>query len=226
MNPVTRRPRPAGAPSPTPKPPAPDSPAPNDTAPNDTAPDDSEARPDARTRILDAAEALFAEGGYEGTSTARIARSAQVPKGLVFHYFPQKMDVLVTLVTERTEVEQAPGTEALEAVPGDPAGTLARLARGFPLRASPAMRRILFREADTHTTVRERLRVLNGEVVRRARLALEMALPGARGDQARLEVAAATFAAVLLYQEHLAQLSGHHVDPEAVADLIAHALGA
>ncbi|MEV4257346.1 TetR/AcrR family transcriptional regulator [Spirillospora sp. NPDC049652] len=197
------------------------------TAPSaSTSADEGAGRPDARTRILDAAEALFAEGGYEGTSTARIARSAQVPKGLVFHYFPHKMDVLVTLVAERTEIEPPPGAEPLEAVPGDPAGTLARLARGFPLRASPAMRRILFREADTHTTVRERLRLLNGEVVRRARLALEMALPGARGDQARLEVAAATFAAVLLYQEHLAQLSGHHVDPDAVAELIAHALGA
>ncbi|WP_084338470.1 TetR/AcrR family transcriptional regulator [Actinomadura oligospora] len=210
MTPVTPPSRPAGTSSPTVPP----------------APGDDPARPDARTRILDAAEALFAEGGYEGTSTARIARSAHVPKGLVFHYFPQKMDVLVTLVAERTEIEETADPAGLEAVPGDPAGTLARLARGFPLRASPAMRRILFREADTHTTVRERLRVLNGEVVRRARLALEMALPGARGDQARLEVAAATFAAVLLYQEHLAQLSGHHVDPEAVADLIARALGA
>ncbi|WP_301323472.1 TetR/AcrR family transcriptional regulator [Actinomadura rupiterrae] len=181
--------------------------------------------PDARTRILDAAERLFAESGYEGTSTARIARNAEVPKGLVFHYFPQKMDVLVTLVAERTRIEQTADTAALGAVPGDPAGTLARLAHGFPLHASPSMRRILFREADTHTTVRERLRLLNGEVVRRARLALELALPGARGDQARLEVAAATFAAVLLYQEHLAQLSGHHVDPDAVADLIARALG-
>ncbi|MFC5187775.1 TetR/AcrR family transcriptional regulator [Actinomadura harenae] len=221
MEPVTPPSRPAGTPSPTVTPGPGSAPGPGP----DPVPASDPARPDARTRILDAAEELFAEGGYEGTSTARIARSADVPKGLVFHYFPQKMDVLVTLVAERIEVEQAAGAAGLEAVPGDPAGTLARLARGFPLHASPAMRRILFREADTHTTVRERLRLLNGEVVRRARLALEMALPGARGDQARLEVAAATFAAVLIYQEHLAQLSGHHLDPEAVAELIAHALG-
>jgi hypothetical protein len=61
-------------------------------------------------------------------------------------------------------------------------------------------------------------------VVHRARRALELTLPGARGDAARLEVAAATFATVLLYQENLHQLTGQHVDPDAVAELIAHAL--
>ncbi|MEU9833359.1 TetR/AcrR family transcriptional regulator [Streptosporangium sp. NPDC048047] len=178
--------------------------------------------PGARTRILDAAETLFAGGGYEATSTAEIARVADVPKGLVFHYFPRKIDVLVTLVDERTLVEEAP---EVEAVPGDAAGTLSKLARRLPLRASPAMRRILFREADTHGSVRERLGRLNGEIIRRARFALELALPTPRGDAARLEVAAVTFAAVLLYQENLCQLTGHTIDPDAVAELIAHALG-
>jgi AcrR family transcriptional regulator len=176
---------------------------------------------DARTRILDAAEELFAGGGYEATPTAVIARLAKVPKGLIFHYFPRKIDVLVALVDERTLVEE--GRE-VDAVPGDPARTLSKLARGLPLRASPAMRRILFREADTHGSVKERLGRLNGELIRRSRFALELALPGARGDAARLEVAAATFAAVLLYQENLCQLTGHQIDPDAVAELIAHSL--
>ncbi|MEV4178294.1 MULTISPECIES: TetR/AcrR family transcriptional regulator [unclassified Nonomuraea] len=176
---------------------------------------------DARTRILDAAEELFAGGGYEATPTAVIAKLAKVPKDLISQYFPRKVDVLVALVYERTTVEE--GRE-VDAVPGDPAGTLSRLARGLPLRASPAMRRILFREADTHRSVKERLGRLNGELVRRARFALELALPGTRGDAARLEVAAATFAAVLLYQENLCQLTGHQIDPDAVAELIAHSL--
>ncbi|MFB9962304.1 TetR/AcrR family transcriptional regulator [Sinosporangium siamense] len=176
----------------------------------------------ARTRILDAAEELFAGGGYDATPTAEIAKVAGVPKGLLFHYFPKKIDVLVTLIDERTLVMEGP---EIEAVPGDPAGTLSRLARRLPLRASPAMRRILFREADTHGSVRERLGRLNGELIRRARFALELALPTRRGDAARLEAAAATFAAVLLYQENLCQLTGHQIDPDAVAELIAHALG-
>ncbi|GII32223.1 TetR/AcrR family transcriptional regulator [Planotetraspora mira] len=175
----------------------------------------------ARTRILDAAEELFAGGGYDATPTARIAELAGVPKGLVFHYFPRKIDVLVSLVDERTLVTE----EDVEAVPGDPAGTLSKLARMLPLRASPDMRRILFREADTHRSVRDRLGRLNAEIIRRSRFALELALPGSRGDAARLEAAAATFAAVLLYQESLCLLTGHHIDPDAVAELIAHALG-
>ncbi|WP_460367886.1 TetR/AcrR family transcriptional regulator [Actinocorallia lasiicapitis] len=175
---------------------------------------------DSRTRILDAAEELFAQTGYDATSTARIAELAAVPKGLVFHYFPQKMDVLLTLVDERTVIEVLPD----EPLPGDPAGALRRLASRIPLRASPSMRRILFREADTHKSVRERLGAVNRELVRHARRGLELALPGARGDAARLEVAAATFATVLLYQESLYQLTGDRVDPDALADLISRAL--
>ncbi|MEV6981779.1 helix-turn-helix domain-containing protein [Sphaerisporangium sp. NPDC051017] len=182
-----------------------------------------ETWPDARTRILDAAEELFAGGGYDATATAEIAKRADVPKGLVFHYFPRKIDVLVTLVGERTGIDDM-GDEPVEEVPADPAGALARLARRVPLRASPAMRRILFREADTHGSVRERLRHLNAEIIRRASFVLELTLPGGRGDAARLEAAAATFAAVLLYQESLCLLTGHHIDPEMVADLIVRAL--
>jgi AcrR family transcriptional regulator len=176
---------------------------------------------DVRTRILDAAEELFAGRGYEATTTAVIAKFAKVPKRLIAQYFPQKIDMLVALVNERAVIEE--GRE-VEAVPGDLAGTLARLARALPLRASPSMRRILFREADTHGSVKERLTRLNGELVRRARFALELAMPGARGDAARLEVAAAMFAAALLYQENLCQLTGHQIDPDAVAELIAHSL--
>lgn len=180
----------------------------------------SPAGGDSRSRILDAAEELFAGGGYDATPTARIAELAGVPKGLLFHYFPRKIDVLVSLIDERTLVTE----EDVEAVPGDAAGALSRLARRLPLRASPAMRRILFREADTHGSVKERLGRLNAEIIRRTRFTLELALPGGRGDAARLEAAAATFAAVLLYQENLCQLTGHHIDPDSVADLIAHAL--
>jgi AcrR family transcriptional regulator len=166
---------------------------------------------------------LFAGGGYDATATAEIAKKAGVPKGLVFHYFPRKIDMLVTLVHERTDVEEL-RDEQVETVVGDPAGTLCRLARRVPLRASPTMRRILFREADTHGSVRDRLRHLNTEIVRRASFALELTLPGTRGDAARLEAAAATFAVVLLYQENLLHLTGQHIDPDVVADLIARAL--
>jgi AcrR family transcriptional regulator len=40
---------------------------------------------EARERILDAAEDLFAADGFDATPTARIARRAAVAKGLLFY---------------------------------------------------------------------------------------------------------------------------------------------
>ena len=56
---------------------------------------------DRRTRIRDAAEGLIAEHGFDATPTAQIANAAGVPKGLVFYYFPRKIDLLLTLLQER-----------------------------------------------------------------------------------------------------------------------------
>lgn len=55
----------------------------------------------ARTRILDAAEHLFALRGFDATATSLIAKTASVPKGLLFYYFPAKLDILSTLLGER-----------------------------------------------------------------------------------------------------------------------------
>jgi AcrR family transcriptional regulator len=45
-----------------------------------------------RERILGAAEDLFAADGFDATPTARIAGRAVVAKGLLFYYFPRKLD--------------------------------------------------------------------------------------------------------------------------------------
>lgn len=63
--------------------------------------------PSSRQRILDAALRLFGREGYEETSVAELARAAEVSKGLVYHYFDTKRDVL--------EAVMARGTERLEA---------------------------------------------------------------------------------------------------------------
>lgn len=57
--------------------------------------------PATRARILDAAERLFAERGFEGTSTRAITDAAGVAAGLAFYYFPKKADILDAIVTER-----------------------------------------------------------------------------------------------------------------------------
>jgi|GEM_PF-1128513 len=75
-----------------------------------------------RTRILDAAETLFARLGFDGTSTARIAHAAAVPKGLLFYYFPAKPDILSALIDERLGTASLdPGTFSVR---GDPVQTL------------------------------------------------------------------------------------------------------
>jgi len=60
--------------------------------------------PSARERILAAAEALFAERGFDRTSTASIATAAGVPHGLIFYYYKTKMELLLAVVRDE-EVE-------------------------------------------------------------------------------------------------------------------------
>ena len=82
---------------------------------------------DARERILDAAEDLFAADGFDATPTSRIAHRAAVAKGLLFYYFPRKMDLLRTLFRERLPMQPLSGIIGI-AVKGDMAGSLVRLA--------------------------------------------------------------------------------------------------
>ncbi|MEU4191941.1 helix-turn-helix domain-containing protein [Kribbella sp. NPDC026611] len=62
---------------------------------------DAHARPSKRQLIVETAERLFAEYGYDATSTARIAHEAGVPSGLVFYHFATKLDLLLAIVQER-----------------------------------------------------------------------------------------------------------------------------
>ena len=112
---------------------------------------------DARQRILDAAERLFAERGFDGTPTSAIADDAAVPKGLLFYYFPTKKSLLASLVTERLGdgvIDAAPLIE-----PGNPVASLLNLSeRFFQIQAvSDVFRVILWREGHTHAEVRASL---------------------------------------------------------------------
>src|SRR5262249_19242695 len=61
-----------------------------------TRPELGRKRSATRRRLLDAANALFREQGYEGTTAAAIARQAGVTERTFFRYFPSKAEVLVT----------------------------------------------------------------------------------------------------------------------------------
>ena len=51
-----------------------------------------------RDQILDAANTLFAERGYEGASIEDIATAAGVTRGLVHHYFGGRKEVYLALL--------------------------------------------------------------------------------------------------------------------------------
>ena len=60
-----------------------------------------ECSEEARTRILDAAQTLFAVHGFHATTTKAIAEQAEVPGGLIFYYFPTKQALLAAVLSER-----------------------------------------------------------------------------------------------------------------------------
>jgi AcrR family transcriptional regulator len=117
--------------------------------------------PGARDRIVQTAERMFAERGYDATSTAKLAAEAGVPQGLVFYYFATKLDLLLAIVRERPTPEVVTGEddlppdasvrEVLEHVIGVLDDDLYRHRR---------IRVIVFREAHLHPEIDERGRRL------------------------------------------------------------------
>ena len=128
----------------------------------------------ARERILDAAEELFAATGFDATPTAKIAEAAGSPKGLLFYYFPKKIDILTTLFAERMPIAPLCDVDRV-ARRGDVVGSLRRLARSLDLgrHESVLLRTVLMREVDTHPEVRVHLRRLTDGLVQLTESVLE-----------------------------------------------------
>lgn len=55
-----------------------------------------------KREILNAASALFAENGFDGTSMTAIARSAGITPNTIYWYFPGKDDVLIGVLNNLT----------------------------------------------------------------------------------------------------------------------------
>jgi AcrR family transcriptional regulator len=82
-------------------------------------------REQARETIVAAALRVFGEKGFDGATTAEVAKSAGVSKGLVFNYFPTKLALLQALI----EQTLGDALDCWEQVgwEGDPADQLARI---------------------------------------------------------------------------------------------------
>jgi AcrR family transcriptional regulator len=131
----------------------------------------------AKERILRAAEALFAESGFDATPTSRVAEVAGVPKGLVHYYFKRKSDLLTALVARLPDGRIEPASVV---VPGDIAGSLRRLVVELDRRfnGSPVLSHLLWREADTHHAVRDVLHERFQQLVRQVRAVIVAAAGG------------------------------------------------
>jgi AcrR family transcriptional regulator len=94
-----------------------------------------------REQILETALGLFAERGFDGTSTRQIAKEAGIAEGLIFHYFPTKGSLLTAILEDRLEgrrafrtrlrplLDDAGGKPALEVLRAVASGWLATLRR-------------------------------------------------------------------------------------------------
>lgn len=69
-----------------------------------------------RERILDAAEELFAQQGYEGVSVRQIMAKAEADVSLAYYHFKSKRDLFDQVMLRRVEHLNAIRLEALEAL--------------------------------------------------------------------------------------------------------------
>jgi AcrR family transcriptional regulator len=68
-----------------------------------------------KDKIIDAAEMLFAQQGYEGTTTRAIALKANVPLGLMSYYFGTKGDLYSEVIMRRSSEHAADIAASLQA---------------------------------------------------------------------------------------------------------------
>lgn len=171
----------------------------------------TDADPSARERILTAAEALFAEYGFDATPTSRVAEHACVPKGLVHYYFRRKPDLLTALV-RRLPDERVETCGIV--VPGDIAASLRALVAELDARlsASRLLSHLLWREADTHSEVRDALQSRYGVLVGQVRAVILAAGVGGLA-MADVDSAAGLVALAVSYRHSVAR----HTDDDAVS---------
>lgn len=87
----------------------------------------AETKHATRDRILDVAKKLFAQQGFDATTTRDIARAAEIAVGTLFNYFPTKESIVARLVNDACagaaeEYKRRVGEPILSALPIDADG--------------------------------------------------------------------------------------------------------
>jgi AcrR family transcriptional regulator len=119
------------------------------------SPPPSEAQ--TRTRILQAAQRLFASQGFDGTTTRDLAQAAGVAEGTLFRHFTNKKAILVQVATNGwvdiltdllTELSEMGSYKAVAQV---------MRRRMWNLRKNADMMRVCFMEVQFHPDLRDRI---------------------------------------------------------------------
>lgn len=112
-----------------------------------------------RTRILQAAQRLFANQGYDGTTTRDLAQAAGVAEGTLFRHFANKKAILIEVATQGwieiltdllTELSEMGSYKAVAQV-------MRRRMWNFQKNAD--MMRVCFMEAQFHPELRDRIQL-------------------------------------------------------------------
>lgn len=115
------------------------------------------AEEQTRTKILRAAQRLFARKGYEGTTTRDLAAAAGVAEGTLFRHFSNKKAILIEVATQGwveiltdllTELSEMGSYKAVAQV---------MHRRMLHLRENADMLRVCFMEAQFHPELRDRI---------------------------------------------------------------------
>lgn len=110
-----------------------------------------------RTRILKAAEKLFARQGYEGTTTRDLAQAAGVAEGTLFRHFTNKKAILIEVASQGwVEILTDLLTELSEMASYQAIAQVMRK-RMFNLHRNADMMRVCFMEAQFHPELRDRI---------------------------------------------------------------------
>src|SRR5690606_27997627 len=86
--------------------------------------------PQRREQLLEVATRLFAQRGYDATTTAAIAEAAGVTEPILYRHFKSKQELFVAIV-RRLSVESREQWRALIADIEDPAEQIRRIGRDF-----------------------------------------------------------------------------------------------
>lgn len=112
---------------------------------------------ETRTRILQAAQRLFARQGYDGTTTRDLAQAAGVAEGTLFRHFPNKKAILVEVATQGwVEILTDLLTELSEMCSYKAVAQVMRR-RMLNLHQNVDMLRVCFMEAQFHPDLREHI---------------------------------------------------------------------